>query len=336
MTMRRILITGATGFIGAHLLIRLLQEDDTRIRATFRSAAAFDELKLIASFYGIGLSRLFNEVEWVKVDLLDKVALDRAMFDIDEVYHCAAVVSFDSASAQKLLQTNVEGTGNIVKACLRKEVGKLCFISSIGALNGINADGMVDEDCFDKPVAGSVYSASKHYSEQEVWDGVALGLDVVILNPGIVLGPGNTRKGSLRFFDTVRKGILFYTAGVTGYVDVRDVAKAATECMNRDLFNRRMLLVSENLSYQQLLTMIAREYGKTPPFIRAGKPLLALASLFSGWKARFTGQQPKFTKETMASAVKITNYDSSRTRAQLGFDLISISETVKVVCGFNS
>ena len=165
--MRRILITGATGFVGAHLLIRLLREE-VRIRATYRSAAAFDQLRLIAGYYGMEMSSLYERVEWVKVDLLDAVALDRALFDIDEVYHCAAIVSFSSAESDSLMRTNVEGTLNIVKACLRKEIGKLCYISSIGALNGTNESGQVDETCCDAPEGASLYSRSQHCSHEAV------------------------------------------------------------------------------------------------------------------------------------------------------------------------
>ncbi|MEG1616087.1 MAG: NAD-dependent epimerase/dehydratase family protein [Bacteroidales bacterium] len=324
----KILITGATGFIGAHLLVKLFREGK-KIRATYRNARNFEELKMIAAYHGIKFGELFSAVEWVKVDLLDAVALDRAMWDISEVYHCAAVVSFHSGSAETLLRTNVEGTRNIVKACLRKEIGKLCYISSIGALNGTNGEGFTDEDCFEEPAGGSVYSRSKHLSEKEVWDGIEQGLQAVILNPGIVLGYGDLRKGSLQFFDSVRNGLLFYTAGVTGYVDVRDVCRAAFECMEANRFNRRFLLVSENLSYQQLLILIARAYGKRAPFIKASKPLLNAALFFSSLKTRITGKPQRFTRETLRSSVKKTYYLCENTRAELGFEFIPIAETVQ-------
>lgn len=327
----RTLITGATGFVGANLLVHLWLSGK-KLRATYRSAAGFDELKLVADFYRVDFGSLFREVEWVKVDLLDKVALDRAMFDIEELYHCAAIVSFDSSSANRVLTTNVEGTENVMKACLRKEINKVCYISSIGALSGTNEKGFVDETCFHEKRLGSVYAISKYRSEKVVWEAIEQGLKVVVLNPGIILGPGNFQKGSLQFFDAVKKGIKFYSYGVTGYVDVRDLCKAAIYAMEHHLFNKRYILVSENLSYKQLFRLIANYLDVKPPYIAAGKILLGLALFLANIKGKITGKPQRFTKETLSSATKVARYDATLAREDLQLHFISMDQTIRELC----
>lgn len=327
---KRILVTGGTGFIGAHLLVHLYQSGVAEIRATYRRPD-FSELEMICGFYGVRFSELYRAIEWVRVDLLDPVALDRSMWDVTEVYHCAALVSFSDSDAEQLLKNNIEGTRNLVKACLRKEIQKTCYISSIGALNGVNEAGYTDETCFEEPVSGSVYSKSKHFAEREIWEGIEQGLSVVVLNPGIVLGYGNINKGSLRFFETARKGMIGYTTGVTGYVDVRDVCRAALTCMDKEYFNERMLLVSENLSYQQLLTTLSKSFGKRPPFIKAGKNMLQAVLLFSRLKQFITGRPSRFTRETLHSSLKKSRYDASATRNKLGIEFIPMDRCIRDV-----
>ncbi len=326
--MKRILLTGATGFVGGHLICRLYQEGYT-IRATYRTEN-FDELRLICSYYAIDFDLLFNQIDWVKVDLLDKVALDRACFDIDQVYHCAAIVNFDAKQATRLSQTNLQSTQNIVDTCLRKSIQTLCYISSIGALQGKrSADGLTDEDCFEeKGPQASAYTQSKQDAEKIVWQAISEGLNAVILNPGIILGPGSLQKGGNLLIDKIKKGLFVYTHGSSGYVDVRDVANIAIYCMEHQLVNERYICVSENLSYKSLFTTIRNTIGKKQPLIRAYKPLLYVALLGAKVANLFSKHKSAFTKATLLSSLKNNRYDNSKISALLPFDFTPIAKTI--------
>ena len=117
-----ILVTGATGLVGAHLVEALVQQGK-RVKALYRSS--------------IPQYKAASKVEWIQCDILDITLLEEAMQDVQQVYHCAAVVSFNPKEKDLLNNTNVEGTANVVNACLNAGVEKLLFVSSVSALGRI-------------------------------------------------------------------------------------------------------------------------------------------------------------------------------------------------------
>ena len=326
--MKRVLLTGATGFVGGHILCHLYQAGYT-IRATYRTEN-FDELRLICHYYNLDFTTLYEQIDWTRVDLLDRVALDRACFDIDEVYHCAAIVNFDANRATHLTETNLQSTQNIVDTCLRKSIHTLCYISSIGALQGKrDTDGLTDESCFEsKGPQASAYTQSKQDAEKIVWEAIKQGLNTVILNPGIILGPGSLHKGGNLMIQKIKKGLFAYTNGTSGYVDVRDVANIALYCMEHQLVNERYICVSENLSYKSLFKTIRDTVGKKQPLIRVYKPLLYVALFGVKIANLFSKQKSAFTKATLQSSLKCNRYDNSKIRALLPFEFTPIAKTI--------
>jgi dihydroflavonol-4-reductase len=327
-------LTGSTGLIGGHLLV-YLYKCNYKVRALIRPTSSFAQLKLICDFYGLSFGELYNSIEWINGNTLDFVGLKESISGVDEVFHCAALVSFNRKKSKDLLVTNVRGTANIVDAALECGVKRLCFISSIGSLGSENNNAHIDENSFRDPnKEGSVYTESKYLSELEVWRGSAEGLDVVILNPGVVLGPGIPDRGSMLLFNVARKGMPFYTDATTGYVDVRDVCRAAIGLMSENIFGKRFVLVSENLSNRQLFTLIANEFGKKGPSIRAGKIILNTAALVSDLIGKLTGSIPQLTKETVKTAQNPQRYSSKNVIETLNFEFLPIQTTVKETAEF--
>ena len=166
--------------------------------------------------------------------------------DIDYVYHCAALISFDTKDYYKLRKINIEGTANIVNLCITHKVKKLCYVSSIAALgNTLDQSIITEETHWNTEADNSVYAISKYGAEIEVWRGAQEGLNSVIVNPGVILGPGFWHSGSGVLFKKVYKGLSHYVTGTTGYVDVIDVVEIMTQLIHSDINNQRYIIVSE-------------------------------------------------------------------------------------------
>lgn len=329
-----VFLTGSTGLVGGHLLLHL-HKSGQKIRALIRSTSSFKQLQLICKLYNQDFEELYESVEWVYGNTLDFVSLCDLLQGVDEVYHCAAVVSFNSKNSKELLQTNIQGTSNMVDAALKCTVKRFCFISSIGALgNAKNGDYIHECTPWKNDGKASVYSESKFRSELEVWRGFNEGLNTVIVNPGVILGPGYPDRGSMLLFQTGRKGMPFYTKATTGYVDVRDVCRAAIELMGKEIFGKRFILVSENIDNKDLFSMIANEFNAKGPRFEAGKLILNLAAFFSAFLGKITGKTPQLTKETIRSAQKPQKYSNLQIKETLNFEFIPLRKTIQDTCNF--
>lgn len=329
-----VFLTGSTGLVGGHLLVYLYQSGQ-KIRALIRTKSSFAQLRLICKFYNQSFDELFDSVEWVYGNTLDFVGLCMHLKGVDDIYHCAAVVSFNSKNSEELLRTNIQGTANMVDAALKCDVKGFCFISSIGALGNAKNGGYIHEDTpWKNEGKVSVYSESKFRSELEVWRGNNEGLNTIIVNPGIILGPGCPDKGSLLLFQKGRKGMPFYTRATTGYVDVRDVCTTVMKLMKKNIFGRRFILVSENIDNKELFTMIASEFNQKPPRIHAGKNMLQLGAFVSEVLGSITGKTPQLTKETIRTAQKPQKYSNQQIKSALNFDFIPLQKTIHDTSNF--
>lgn len=330
-----VLITGATGLLGGHLLMQLCRDGET-VRALIRKPANFDQLKIIAAYYELNWSDIHKSVDWVYGDMLDEQSLNEACENISVLYHCAAVVSFDGVDAGRLNEINVTGTKLICKAALKHQINSFCMISSIAAVGSFpDKNQPADERCLKEECeAGSDYSLSKFRSEEIVWQYEKEGLPAVIVNPGVILGAGLMNKGSMKIFETAMKGMPFYTEGGTGYVDVRDVVKAVRILTSRHVKGERYILVSGNITYGQLFFMIADATGCRRPFIKAGKPVLAVAGALSAFIQMITRRQMKYTRSVLLAALTRKSYSSDKIRREFGFEFISLSDTINDIAGF--
>ncbi len=315
-----ILVTGASGLVGTHLVKTLVQQQE-KVRAVYRNAIP-----------GTGLA---DAVEWVQADILDVVSLSQAMEGITQVYHCAAIVSFNPKQKQLLHHTNIEGTANVVNACLEAGVEKLVFVSSVSALGRIREDALVDESAqWTEETSNSEYGKSKYLAEMEVWRGIGEGLNAVIVNPVIILGAGDWEKGSSEIFKTAYDEFPWYTEGTTGFVDVQDVVQAMIALMNSDISAQRFILSADNLTYRALFSTIARCFGKKPPHKQVTPFIAALVWRIEAVKGMLTGKAPMLTRETARTAQAKVQFDNSKLlKALPGFRYTPVEESVKRICG---
>lgn len=324
-----ILVTGGTGLLGSHLLYELLQ-DDKPVSALMRKGSDVSFVKKVFSYYTPEYESLFSKISWIAADINDVCALDEAIKGAEYVYHTAAVVSFDHKEAPLMKKVNTEGTANVVNACLANGIKKLCYTSSVAALGREDSNIPVTESSpWIKDIRKSVYSQSKYDAEQEVWRGVAEGLAAVIVNPAIILGPGAWHKGSSKLFETVWKGQKFFTRGINGFVDVRDVARIMKVLMNSGIKNERFIVSSGNHSYENVLKLMADSLHVSRPKYHAGKFLSELAWRAEYLRSKLTGHQPLITKETAHTAQNRHYYSNKKIVDALFYKFLPIEECIK-------
>jgi nucleoside-diphosphate-sugar epimerase len=314
-----IFVTGATGLVGSHL-IQSLVEKGLSVRAIYRN--------------NIPVFKHADKVNWVKGDILDVTSLDEAMQGVLQVYHCAAIVSFAPKQAATMLQANIEGTANVVNACIHHKINKLVYVSSVAALGRIREDGAVNETMNWTPeTSNSVYGKSKYLAEMEVWRGMGEGLNVAIVNPVIILGAGDWNKGSSEIFKSAYDEFPWYTKGVSGFVDVLDVIDAMQLLMQSDVQGQRYIISGANLPYKEIFTRIANAFNKRPPFRKVTPLLTEIVWRLEAVKGFFTGKTPLITKETAKTAQAFVNFDNTKfLKTFPAFKYRSIDETINRTC----
>ena len=319
------LVTGATGILGRVIVLELLKRGKT-VRATKRKTSNLEEVRNSFKFYTENPDEFFNKIEWVDIDFDDIDSLKIAVNGVEEVYHCAAKVSFHPDARKKMYHTNIDGTKNLLYACENSSVKKFCFVSSIAVLDGFNEKGMMDEDSdFNSKLEHSAYAESKHFSEMEVWRASAEGLNVVIVNPGMIIGSGNWNESSGLIYENFTKGFTFL--GGTSYVDVRDVAKISVELMEKNIFGERFILISENKRYSEMTNFVRNKLGKSTPKILS-KSVLNFAKILNfcfGW---FIPSLKMANKANIESVTNLNPISNQKIRERLDYEFIPVEESL--------
>lgn len=334
----KILITGATGMTGSCLATMLLHQG-CHVKATYRSKQSIKQFEQNQAYYPNLQAHPQSELEWVETDLLNIESVFDALEGVSKVYHLAAMVSFNPADRNTMLETNIKGTANLVNASIDRKVKCFVHVSSIASLGAAETGKMIDENCHWIPgKKQSGYSLSKFHSEMEVWRGIEEGLKAVIVNPSIILGAGNWDSGSPSFFSNIAKGLKFYPKGTTGFVHVSDVAKAmmllADETNFEKANGKRYLLSAENISYKQLFEHIAHALQVKKPSVGTTPLMLALGWRLMWLYAKLTGTKPQITRESVAAANNTNFYDGTRIVKEFNFTYQSIEESITEIAGF--
>ena len=326
-----ILITGATGLVGCHLLLELLQ-NDVQVRALHRKGSDMERVKRVLTYYTHDAESLFDKIQWYQADLLDLAELDAAFQGVTEVYHCAALISFDPADKDRLYDTNVIGTTNIVNLCIQYGIRKICHVSSIAALgDALEHEIITEEVDWDEQTVAN-YAITKYRAEMEVWRGVQEGVPAVIVNPGIIIGPGFWHTGSGTLFKMVAKGQRWYPPGGTGIVSINDVIRSMTALMDSHIQNERFILVNKNMTYKEIFSMIAREFDMPPPD-RALKLWQLKVMLPLDWlRAKLRGKSRRLTSDNIRGVSRRKVYDGQKIVNTLPFTYELISEAVYASC----
>ncbi|MDQ7947987.1 MAG: NAD-dependent epimerase/dehydratase family protein [Pedobacter sp.] len=315
-----ILVTGATGFLGAELVHQLTAKN-SRVRA----------LKRVGSKTPLLLQE--NQmVDWYTADINDPESLADAFDGITQVYHCAAFISFDPRDKAKLFKVNIEGTSNVVNLCLELQV-RLLHVSSVAALgNAKKGEEITEKDFWEYDPHVHGYAISKYEGEMEVWRGIAEGMDAVIVNPSVIIGKNAGFEGSGAIFKLVKDGLKFYTDGATGLVDVSDVAKCMILLMESDITAERYTLSAANLHYREFFAAIANGFGSKAPSIAARPWMLGIAWRAAKLVSFFTRKAPALTKDAARSSFNLSYYSNVKIRKAINIDFKPLEQSIKEVC----
>ena len=330
-----ILVTGGTGLVGAHLLLHLA-ESETTVRAIYRVPKSIEKTKSLFKLYQ--KEYLFSKIDWVQADIIDVPTLEIAFKNVDFVYHCAGLISYDPNDEDLLRKVNIEGTANIVNFCIDNKIKKLCHVSSIAALgNQQSHEKEISEETEWNPeTAHSDYAISKYGAEMEIWRGQQEGLDVVIVSPGVIFGAGFWNQGSGLFFSSIKNEFPFYTNGSTGYVGVTDVVKIMIRLMNSTIVSERFTVVAENLTFKKVIFLIAENLNAKKPKIEAKPWMTAIGwrlDLFISTIFRTKRKLSKYSANSLHSSDFISNEKIKNPEVSgLNFEFQSIDSVIKEVC----
>ncbi|MBL0105036.1 MAG: NAD-dependent epimerase/dehydratase family protein [Bacteroidetes bacterium] len=320
-----ILVTGATGMVGAQLIFDLTAGGQ-KVRAMCRSTSKMDVVNRI---FSADLSRL-NNVEWVTGDVNDIFSIEDALEGVETVYHTAALISFHASDLARMNHVNVDGTANMVNMAMEKKVKRFCHVSSVAAIGRAAGNSAVTETSVWKTSKeNSNYAISKYAGEREVWRAIEEGLPAFIVNPTIIIGPGDWNLGSTQMFSSVAKGLKFYATGSTGFVDVRDVSKAAIQLNAKGIVGQRYILNAENLPYKTVFNTIARELGKPEATIKVTPLMGEIGWRLEGVKSFLLGKKSLITRETVRNGGMDWEYSNTKICKELGFSFIPIAQSVK-------
>lgn len=316
-----ILVTGGTGMVGAHLLLQLLHRNEA-VRAIYRNPESIEKTKQL--FHMENKMEWFAAIEWIQADITDIPALEKAFENIKYVYHCAALISFDPNDEEQLRKINIEGTANIVNCCIAFKVKKLCHVSSIAALGDAKeGEKIITETTEWNPEKNhSDYALTKFGAENEVWRGAQEGLEVIIVNPGVIFGKGFSASGSGVFFHKIQNGFSFFTLGTIAITAVEDVVKIMVELLQSENTGERYIIVSENIILQELLNNIADSMHKKRPSLYASPFLTSLFWRFDWFLSFLFFKKRSFVKATAIASHSKKIYDNSKVVHFLNFSFI--------------
>ncbi|KFF13604.1 NAD-dependent epimerase [Chryseobacterium soli] len=321
-----VFVTGATGILGRVIVLELLKKGKN-VRASKRPASNLNEVKDSFRFYTENPDDFFNKIEWVDIDFEDIDSLQHALNGVEEVYHCAAKVSFHPKDEKEMYHTNIKGTENLLFACEGSGVKKFLHVSSVAVLDGFNEKGELDEESdFNPKIEHPAYAISKHLSEMEVWRASAEGLNTIIINPGIIIGSGNWNQSSGELFSTFEDNNFTFSGG-SSYVDVRDVAAIAIELMEKNTFGERFILVADNKRYAAVGEQIRKRLGLKNARILSNTELNAgrIANLFLGWLI------PKLriiTKNNIESITSFNTISHQKIKERLNYQFIPVKDSI--------
>ncbi len=304
----KILITGATGFLGSHLCRRLNCEGHEV--TIFRRPTSN-----IAPLRGLELNQTIG-------DITDAEALNRAIKGQEVVVHAAAHLAYWGSLRDLQTRTNVEGSRNVATACSRYGVKRLLHVSSVAAI-GIpsDPDRPADEAFpFNLEQSGLNYHISKWRAEQEVLKQVADGMDAVIVNPGSLWGPfGNRVRGSELIENVRRHRVVPYFQGGMNVVHVDDVVDGIMSALRQGRKGERYILGGENLTFLQIAELAALRLRLRRTFIQLPSLVTGVAAMLVEPTGRFLGKRPRITYEIHYCSNRYQFYASGKARSELEY-----------------
>lgn len=303
----KVLVTGATGFLGSWLTRRLVEEGHD-VRILRRKSSDLSELDGLTVEHGIG-------------DVSDPESTLKACQGVEAVFHLAGVVGYSKAMRDLMEKVNVQGTRNVVEACKAQSVQRLIHLSSVTAV-GASFDGKLlnENSTYNVRHLNLGYFETKRAAEEIVKRSADAGeLDAVMLNPSTIYGPGDAKKGSRKVQMKVAQGRFpFYTSGGVSIVAVEDIVEAIVAAHSKGRSGERYILSGENITIKQLFEWIAEAAGAKAPRIFLPNPVVKLIGKV-GDKMEAAGKKGPLNTENAWTSILYHWFDSTKAREELGF-----------------
>jgi dihydroflavonol-4-reductase len=316
-----VLITGATGLLGSCVLRKFLEAGEEIVALKRKDSFPVTSVDFV------------DKLKWIEGDILDLDLLTTAFKGIDTVVHSAAMVSFNPKDNDRLFETNVVGTANVVNACIANDA-RLIHVSSVAALGRQKGINTIDESAtwIDGPLNSS-YGKSKYLAELEVYRGMEEGLRATLVCPSFILASSDWQRSSAQLFKYVWNEKRFYSSGLANYVDVEDVAHILFELYRRtDLHGQRYIACAGAIHFQDLFRLIAMRFNKRAPTIEIGHSVLHVLALIEEVKSTITCSSPLITRESVKSASEKFVYSNRKSIQELGITYQSLEETLNRCC----
>jgi dihydroflavonol-4-reductase len=302
-----VLVTGATGFLGEHLC-RVLVEEGHIVRGLARSrSAVLEELG----------------VEHVRGDVLSSDDLQRALDGVSAVFHLAGAVSRDPDDAQRMMRLHVDGTRKVLEQMSAFGVRRMILASTSGTIGVSKDEEILDESApyAEEIVAGWPYYASKIYQERLAFEhGERLGIEVVAVNPSLLLGPGDRRlssTGDVRKF--IKRQIPTIPDGGINFVDARDAAAATATALAKGRAGERYLLGGPNWTTKEFFDRLGRVANVSPPRLKLPPKVAKWGASIVEELYRWRGKEPPMERISVEMAEHYWWIDSSKAAAELDF-----------------
>ncbi len=267
-------------------------------------------------------------ITWHPIEFLDNVSLEEIdPAAITAIVHAAGQVDFSYSQRNKILQSNLALTDAVVQYASNHTL-PLGYISSTSTLNRKHKGSTTESFETENIGQRSAYGVGKLRAEMTVWRAIHEGLCAAIINPGILLGPGDFRKGSLKMVTRASQGLTLAPAGSNGFTDASDAARAIVELMENQMFGERYVCVGFNISYLNLFQRIAAAAGTHPP-----KKVLSPALAYSTAKAleiwsKISGHDPFISPDLLRTTSRHAQYQSSKLEKALEFQFTPMDDTI--------
>jgi nucleoside-diphosphate-sugar epimerase len=311
-----VVITGASGLLGSIIA-------ETFVSRNIPVTGLYNQSKPANS-----------SVNWLQCDVTDYPTLVKIFEGAECVIHAAAIVSFAQKNKKKMFSINVEGTANVVNACLATGVKRLVHISSVAAIGKpVNESIISEKTTWAHASKPSTYGESKYLAELEVFRGEAEGLSVAAVNPSIILSAGNKHRSSGKIIQYVQDERSFYVDGYLNYVDARDVAEMVWQLYKNPQAKGRYIASAGTVAWRELFNEIGSRLGKKPPSIKVSPVMARIAAAIEWVRSTVTGSEPLITKETAKIARQKITYSNDRAVKDLGIKFRSLSDTLDWCCG---
>lgn len=313
----RVLITGASGFLGYYLVKELYEKSTIELVIAHREGSSLHQL-----------SPFDDRLEYHELDIMAIHPLVEIMDTCDAVIHAAAHIGTASSDKDLLEESNVQLTRNIVDICLSGDIKKVIHISSTSALGKAFDNKALDEKTDWEPSEfNSDYGNSKYLAELEVFRGISEGLNATILSPSQMIGMGDTSKGSPALIRRIYQGLTKLPTGSNGFVDVRDVAKMVHYILCNETQYDKYICSAENLFYHEVVAQFCQLFDKEPPNKWVHKRHISVLKIAE--KLGLISSNTALSSQRLITGQRQMQFDNQRSVTDLAFTYRSIQSTIE-------